>query len=93
MSNKASKVPSNNTVPRWAFAVIEGLLDVLGNVLLNVVLLHSFLRDLDGLALHLFAHVGGLHLGWEVLARLVLESCSLAIFPHDSPIPVRLAGS
>lgn len=69
MSNKASKVPSNNTVPRWAFTVIEGLLDVLGNVLLNVVLPHSLLRDLDGLALHLFAHVGGLDLGWGVLAR------------------------
>lgn len=68
MSNKRSKVPSNNTVPCWSFTVIKGLLDVLSNVLLDVVLLHGLLRDLDGLALHLFAHVGGLDLGWGLLA-------------------------
>ena len=63
MGNKRTKVSSHNTVPGRSFTVVEGLLNVLGNVLFDVVLLHSLLGDLDGLTLHLFAHVGGLDLG------------------------------
>lgn len=63
MGNKRTKVPSNNAMPGRSLAVIKGLLDVLSNVLLDVVFLHSLLGDLDGLALHLLAHVGGLDLG------------------------------
>lgn len=62
MGNERAKVSADNTVPCRTFTVIEGLLDVLGDVLLNVVLLHSLLGDLDGLTLHLLAHVGGLDL-------------------------------
>ena len=78
MSNKGAKVPSDNAVPRWALAIIKGLLDMLGNILLDVVLLHSLLRDLDGLALQLFAHVCGLDLGCIWLATAPIE-CALGL--------------
>ncbi len=43
MSNERTKVPSDDAVPGRALSVVKGLLDVLGDVLLDVVFAHGFL--------------------------------------------------
>ena len=60
MRDEASEVPTNNAVPCSACSGVEFFLDVLGNVLLDVILLeaillHGLCGDFDGLLLHLFA--------------------------------------
>lgn len=44
MGDEAAKVPADDAVPCWALAVVKRLLDVLGDVLLDVELEHRFLR-------------------------------------------------
>jgi hypothetical protein len=68
MSNVASKVASDNAVPRRSFAVVESSLDVLGNVLLDGEFAHGFLSNIDSLSLHVVRHVCGFDSCFKLIA-------------------------
>ena len=57
MRNVGAKVLPNDDVPGGPVAFIELLLDLRGDVLLDVVLFERGGRDVDRLLLHLLAHV------------------------------------
>ena len=65
--HKTAKVASNDAVPGGALSLIEGLLDVLRDVLLDRELGHGFLSNFDGLLLHIFGHIGALDLSFKLL--------------------------
>ena len=70
MGDIASKVFADDDVPGGVEASVELLLDLRGDVLLDVVLLERGARDVDGLLLHLLAHVDVLDHGLgDLLAR------------------------
>jgi len=56
-----TKVASNNAMPRGVMLLVELLLDVGGNVLLNVELLQRLGGAINRVLLHLFGHVSILH--------------------------------
>ena len=53
----AAKVLAHNDMPGGAEPLVKLLLDLSGDVLLDVVLLQGGRGDVDGLLLHLLAHV------------------------------------
>ena len=57
MGDIAPKVFSDDNVPGGAMSLIKLLLDVRGDVLLNIVLFEGGRGDVDALLLHLIAHV------------------------------------
>jgi len=59
-----SKVTANDAMPGGVVLLIELLLDVGGDVLLNVVLLEGGKSDVDGILLHGLAHIGVLDHGF-----------------------------
>lgn len=59
----AAKVATNNAMPGGVILFVKLLLDVSGNVFFNIVLIKSLQCRIDGIVLHLFAHVGILHDG------------------------------
>lgn len=70
MGHVAAEVLANDDMPCWVEASVELLLDLRSDVLLNVVLLERGSRDVDGLLLHLLAHVDVLDDGLgHLLAR------------------------
>ena len=63
MGDIASKVLANDDVPGWAVSSVKFLLYMRCNVFLDVVFLECGGRDIDGLLLHLLAHVDILYDG------------------------------
>ncbi len=57
MGNVAPEVSANDDVPGRTVALVKLLLDLRGDVLLDVVLLKSSRGDIHALLLHLLAHV------------------------------------
>ncbi len=57
VSDIAAKILSNDNMPRWAMSSIKLLLDLSGDVFLDVVFLESRRRDVDRFLLHNLAHV------------------------------------
>lgn len=57
MSNITAKVLADDDMPCRAMSSIELFLDMCGDVLLDVVLLESSIRDVDRFLLELFAHI------------------------------------
>ena len=74
----AAKVTADDAVPRWVVLFVELLLDVCGDVLLDVVLLHRLRRAVDSVLLHVLRHVGilyhGLPLGHGDVAGVVVST-------------------
>ena len=58
-----AEVAADDAVPGGRVLLVEGLLDVGGNVLLDVELLHGFLGAVDGFLLHFVGHIGILYDG------------------------------
>lgn len=69
MRDIAPKVLANDDMPCGAVPSVELLLDLRGDVLLDVVLLERGGRDIDRLLLHLLAHV-------DVLDHRLRASCA-----------------
>ena len=57
MCHVAAKVLADDDMPRRAMSSVKLLLDLCGNVLLDVVLFERDGRDIDRLLLHLLTHV------------------------------------
>ena len=57
MSDITAKVLSDYNMPSWTIFSIKLLLDLGGNVFLDVVLLQCCGRDIDAVLLHLLAHI------------------------------------
>jgi hypothetical protein len=57
MSDIAAKIFSDDNVPRRAMSSVELLLDLSGDVFLDVEFLEGRRRDVDRFLLHLLAHV------------------------------------
>ena len=57
VGNIGSEVPANNAVPGGVVLLVKLLLNVGGNVLLDVELLQSHVGAIDGVLLHLLVHV------------------------------------
>ena len=57
MCHVAAKVLADDDVPGWAVSAVELLLDLRGDVLLDVVLLEGGRGDVYALLLHLLTHV------------------------------------
>ena len=53
-----SKVSSDDAVPRWIILFVEFLLNVRGDVFLDIKFLHCLRGAVDCLLLHIFRHVG-----------------------------------
>ncbi|VDK85523.1 unnamed protein product [Dibothriocephalus latus] len=53
-----AKVAANNAMPSWVVLLVEFLLYVSSNVLLNVEFGHSGFTGLNGIFLHIAAHIG-----------------------------------
>lgn len=66
MRNKASEVPPYYTMPCCSLALIEFFLYVLGNILLNMKFVHRLRSNFDSLLLHLFRHINGLDLRFQL---------------------------
>ena len=84
MGNVAPKVLSNDDMPGGSMSSVKLLLDLCSNILLDVVLFKSGRGDIDGLLLHLLAHVHILddRLGPAILAigRVIALACRLVDF-------------
>lgn len=57
MCHIAPKVLAHNDMPGRAMASVKFLLDLCGNVLLDVVFLESSGRDVDAFLLHVLTHI------------------------------------
>merc|ERR1740137_426421 len=57
MSNIASKIPSNNSMPCWVVLFVELLLDECCNVFLDVVFFQGLCGAVYCVLLHLLGHV------------------------------------
>jgi len=66
MSDEASKVTTNYTMPCCTLAFVKLSLDILCNILLDVVLAHSILSNFDSFLLHIFIHIHSLDLGFQL---------------------------
>jgi hypothetical protein len=66
MGNVTSEVTSHNDVPGGVVLLVKLLLDECSDVLLDVELLESLGRCVDGVLLHIFGHVGVLNHGFPV---------------------------
>ena len=53
----ASKILANNNVPRWALSSVKLLLDLSGDILLDVVFFEGGGRDVHALLLEILTHV------------------------------------
>ena len=62
----AAEVAADDRVPCRVVLLVEFLLDVGGNVLLDVVLLQGLSGTVDGVLLHVVRHVGVLDHGFSV---------------------------
>ena len=84
MGNVAPKVLSNDDMPSRPVSSVKLLLDLCSNILLDVVLFKGGGSDIDGLLLHLLAHVHVLYdcLWPAILAigRVVALACGLVDF-------------
>ena len=58
MGDIGSEITSDHTVPSWVVFLIELLLDVGGNVFLDIELFESNVGAINGILLHFFIHVG-----------------------------------
>ena len=56
-----SEIPAHNCVPGGVVLFIEFLLDVGGDILLDVELFQGHVRTVDGILLHLLVHVSVLY--------------------------------
>lgn len=94
MGHVAAKVLANDDMPCRVEASVELLLDLRSDVLLDVVLLERGTRDVDGLLLHLLAHVDVLDDGLGHLlagGREVADGrgrCRVAFLSHCSFVGV-----
>jgi len=61
-----TEVPAHDAVPRRVVFLIELLLDIRGDILLYIVLFDRLRRTVDGILLHVLAHVGVLDDGFAV---------------------------
>ena len=77
MGDIATKVLAHDDVPRRAMSSVKLLLDLCGNVLLDVVLFEGSGSDVYGLLLHLLAHVDVLDDGLGTLAIVLGEGASI----------------
>jgi len=68
MSNKASKVPSNDAMPCRSLAFIKSFLDMLSDILFDGKFLHGLLGEINYFLLHLFRHIRRLYLGFQFVA-------------------------
>ena len=66
VGNVRAEVAANDCVPRRVVLLVELLLDVGGDVLFDVELLHGLGCNLDGVGLHVLGHVGVLDDGFAV---------------------------
>jgi len=66
VSDVAAEVTSDDAMPRRVVLFVELLLDVSGDVLLDVVLLQRLRRAIDGVLLHVLGHVRILDDGFSV---------------------------
>ena len=66
VSDVAAEVTPDDAMPRRVVLFVELLLDVSGDVLLNVVLLQRLRRAIDGVLLHVLGHVRILDDGFSV---------------------------
>ena len=57
VSDITAKVLSDYHMPSWTVFSVKLLLDLGGNVFLDVVLLQCCRRDIDAVLLHLLAHI------------------------------------
>ena len=64
MGDVGAEVSAHHTVPCGVVFLVELLLDVCGNVLLDVELLQRYVGAVDGILLHLFVHVSVLDDGF-----------------------------
>lgn len=78
----AAEVPSDDAVPRGVVLLVELLLDVGGDVLLDVVLLQGLCCTVHGVLLHVFRHVGVLDHG--------LSLSHLGVYTHKSETRIAL---
>ena len=69
VSDVGSEVPANNTMPGGVVLLVELLLDVCGDVLLDVELLQGHIGTVDGVLLHLLVHVRVLYHGLTLGGR------------------------
>jgi len=53
-----AEVPAHDAMPSGVVLLVELFLDVRRDILLDVVLFESLSRAVDGVLLHLFAHIG-----------------------------------
>lgn len=67
---KGAEVASYDAMPGWTFALVESLLDVHGDVLLDAVLGHGFLCNINSLLLHILGHICRLDLRLQLLLLL-----------------------
>jgi len=71
MCDVAAEIPSDDAVPRGVVLLVELLLDVGGNVLLDIVLLQGLRRTVHGILLHVLGHISILDYGLS-LGHLVI---------------------
>jgi hypothetical protein len=70
-----AEVTADDAVPSGVVLLVELLLDVGGDVLLDVELLHGLGGDFGGVGLHVFGHVSVLDDGFTISGHFVEEFC------------------
>jgi len=71
----ASKILANNDVPCWAMSSVKLLLDLSGDILLDVVFFESGGRDVHALLLQVLAHIDRFYDGFwasDAIVRRIL---------------------
>ena len=80
VSDIAAKILSNDNMPRWAMPSIKLLLDLSGDILLDVEFLESRRRYIDRFLLHFLRHVDIFDDGFQVVVALVGGVLSIVVW-------------